>query len=195
MDLNSFLGNNDKRLFKIKFISAETKIIRGLSPLGLLQILVKFINTKIFSNSMEETIVTKSVQQTRELGEKVARELTGGSILVLYGELGSGKTTFVQGLAKGLGIKKRVISPTFIIIRSYALKSQKLKFFYHIDLYRVEDQEDLQGLGLEEILADPQNIIAIEWAENLGDLLPKKRWDVWFEYIEEEKRKITWKKM
>lgn len=121
-------------------------------------------------------------------------------MIALYGELGSGKTTFVQGLAKGLGVKQRIISPTFIIIRTYKLKSQNSnrktttqnsKLFYHIDLYRIVN--DIKGLGLEEILENPQNVVAIEWAERLGDLLPKERWDLYFKYLDEEKRKIIWK--
>ncbi|MBI5465102.1 tRNA (adenosine(37)-N6)-threonylcarbamoyltransferase complex ATPase subunit type 1 TsaE, partial [Candidatus Gottesmanbacteria bacterium] len=111
-------------------------------------------------------------------------------VLALYGELGSGKTTFVQGLAQGLKIKKRIISPTFVFIRPYAI-SHKQYTFYHIDLYRIEKLEDTRGLGLEEILDNPTNIIAIEWAEKIGNILPKKRIDVKFEILGENGRRIT----
>ncbi|MDO8621586.1 MAG: tRNA (adenosine(37)-N6)-threonylcarbamoyltransferase complex ATPase subunit type 1 TsaE [Candidatus Levybacteria bacterium] len=150
----------------------------------------------------KDVFITNSFEETQALGEKVAKNLKGGGILALYGNLGDGKTTFVQGLAKGLGIKRRIISPTFIIVRSYAtkLKSQSSKIkatiqnskvFYHIDLYRIDSQRDVEGLGIEEIINDPKNIVAIEWAEKMGKLLPKKRWDIKFEYLDEGRRKIT----
>lgn len=132
-----------------------------------------------------EIHITKSASETAKLGEKLAKRVTNGGILALYGDLGSGKTTFVQGLAKGLGITKRIISPTFVIIRQYYN-------FYHIDLYRVENQHGLEGLGIEEIFNNPKNIVAIEWAEKLSDMLPKGRLDVRFEHMDEGERKITW---
>ncbi len=136
----------------------------------------------------EKIFITNNSVETQRLGEKFSKSLKRGEIIAMYGDLGSGKTTFVQGLAKGLGIKRRMISPTFIIVRSYKLG---VRSFYHIDLYRVADEKGIKGLGLEEIMEDPQNIVAIEWAEKMGDLLPKKRWDVRFKYVSEDKRKIT----
>lgn len=133
---------------------------------------------------MNEEIITNCFEETQKLGEKIGSDLKKGTILALFGELGSGKTTFVQGLAKGLGIKRRIISPTFIIIRKYQISN-----FYHIDLYRIEE-EDIGELGLIEILKDKSSIIAIEWAEKLGKLLPKKRIEIHFEYLGENKREI-----
>lgn len=134
-------------------------------------------------------MITDSYKKTQSLGEEFAKKLTGGLVVALHGDLGGGKTTFTQGIAKGLGIKKRIISPTFVIVRTYKIG---FKNFYHIDLYRVQSKSDIEGLGIEEILKNPENIIVVEWAERLGDLLPKKRIDVYFEYIDEEKRKITY---
>ena len=132
-------------------------------------------------------------------------------VIALYGDLGSGKTTFVQGIVRGLGIERRIISPTFIIVRQYQLKCpiysssehQRVekfsKFssrqartinFYHIDLYRVQSERDIGGLGIKEIINDPQNIVAIEWAEKMGKLLPEKRVNIDFESLSENKRKI-----
>jgi tRNA threonylcarbamoyladenosine biosynthesis protein TsaE len=102
--------------------------------------------------------------------------------------LGSGKTTFVQGLAEGLGIKQRIISPTFIIMRSYESGS---KNFYHVDLYRIESEQDVEGLGLLEFMNDPQNIVVIEWPEKIKNLLPSMRIDIIFNYIDEERREIV----
>lgn len=135
----------------------------------------------------QQTFITKNFQETQELARKFAKELRSGDVVALYGDLGGGKTTFVQGLAKGLGIEKRIISPTFIIVRSYKLRAGS---FYHIDLYRIEREKDMEGLGIEEITNDPKSIVTIEWAEKLGNRLPKKRWDIKFEDLGEDKRKI-----
>jgi len=140
-------------------------------------------------------VVTKSAQETAALGEKIANQLIikhEPLIIALTGELGSGKTTFVQGLAKGLGIKGRILSPTFIMIREYTVHRTKNKEqrFYHIDLYRIEDEKDIEGLGLEEIWNNHQNIVAIEWAEKIKNILPKKRIDIYFKYLKNDKREI-----
>jgi len=134
-------------------------------------------------------IVTKSGQETQKLGEKIANTLRNGGVVALYGELGSGKTTFIQGFARGLGIKQRIVSPTFVFIRQYYLPS-KIYHLYHIDLYRIEKPEEAKGLGLEEILSDPNAIVAIEWAEKVSDILPEKRIDIKFEVLNENERKI-----
>lgn len=124
------------------------------------------------------------------MGKKLAADLKGGELLALTGELGSGKTTFAQGLAKGLGIKQRIISPTFILMRKYDLGS---KNFYHVDLYRLEDnvEREVRNLGIEEIWDDPKNIIVIEWAEKIKNMLPKNKMWIEFENLGEDKRKIT----
>jgi len=135
--------------------------------------------------------ITNSFEETRKLGEEFARSHLARlkyGVIALYGDLGSGKTTFVQGLAKGLGIKRRIISPTFIIVRNYKLE---VGSFYHIDLYRIQNEKDIESLGIEEIIKNPENIVAIEWAEKMGNLLPKKRWNIKFEYLDEDKRRIT----
>lgn len=140
-------------------------------------------------------IITKSAAQTQKLGQEIGRDLKPPAVVALYGELGSGKTTFIQGVARGLGIKKRIISPTFVFIRQYEISSRGSQLwghgnFYHIDLYRIEKLGDAKGLGLEEIFADPDGIVAIEWAEKIKEILPKKRMDILFEYISENERKV-----
>ncbi len=134
-------------------------------------------------------ILTKSAIETQELGQKLADNLTDGGLVCLYGNLGSGKTTFVQGLANGLGIKQRIVSPTFIFIRSYSLNNGQT--LYHIDLYRIESLMDARALGIEEILSDPKNIVLIEWPEKIKEILPKKRTEIFFEYIKDNERKIN----
>jgi len=133
-------------------------------------------------------IITKSAQETQSLGKKIGLDLKSGSLLALYGELGSGKTTFIQGLAKGLGIKKRILSPTFVFIRPYPLSPQGT--FYHVDLYRINEVTEATGLGLEEIFADPEAITVIEWAERIKEILPQKRREIFFDYLDENQRRI-----
>lgn len=122
-----------------------------------------------------------------------AKSLRGGDIVALYGNLGAGKTTFVKGMASGLGIAKRLISPTFILIRTYDVKNNKkgIKRLYHLDLYRLENDKDFKSLGLEELLEDSHSVIAIEWAEKMKNALPKKRWEILFNDIDEKKRELT----
>jgi len=136
----------------------------------------------------QREIITNSFSETQKLGEEFAKNLKGGGILCLFGDLGSGKTTFVQGLAKGLGIKNKIISPTFIIMRTYQLTPNS---FYHVDLYRIENEKDVEGLGLLEIINDPQNIVVIEWPDKIENILPEKRINILFNYVDENRRKIT----
>src|SRR3989338_4707385 len=94
-------------------------------------------------------IITKSAKETRALGEKIAAKLRGKEALCLFGQLGSGKTTFVKGLAQGLGVKrKEVNSPSFILMREYKGKIP----LYHFDLYRIKDPKELCNIGYEEFV-------------------------------------------
>jgi tRNA threonylcarbamoyladenosine biosynthesis protein TsaE len=142
----------------------------------------------------DKTVITKNFEETRELGEKIVRKLNDTTILALYGNLGSGKTTFTQGLAKGLGIDQKIISPTFIIVRKYEIPNNltihQFNNFYHIDLYRIVNEGDIKSLGLEEILDDKTNIVAIEWPEKIENILPDKTMKLYFEYLENDRREI-----
>ena len=119
-----------------------------------------------------KTIKTKSAEETRGFAKDFAKDFLSGGIIALSGDLGAGKTTFAQGFAQGLGITDRSVSPTFLIIRQYPVP-QKKSFFYHIDLYRM-DNINLKDSGLEEILSDSSNIVMIEWAEKISEYLPKQ---------------------
>jgi len=135
-------------------------------------------------------LVTKSAEETKNFGKEVASNLEGGEVFALSGELGSGKTTFVQGFAEGLGIKGRIISPTFILMRKYGAGD---KDFYHIDLYRLEGnvENEVINLGLSDIWTKPENIVVIEWAEKIEKIIPKSAKWIKFENLGGEKRKIT----
>ena len=139
---------------------------------------------------------TNSGKKTKKLGEILAKELVKiktektALVLALSGELGAGKTTFVQGLAKGLGIKEKVKSPTFLIIKSYKLRVKNFKNFIHIDAYRLKKPKDILALGWREMSGDTKNIIVIEWAKHIAKILPAHHIDINFKHIPENKRKI-----
>lgn len=140
-----------------------------------------------------QKIITKSKNETIELGESIVSRLHGGEVVALFGELGAGKTTFVQGMAKGLRIKRRILSPTFIIVRHYPIANNKsFNVLYHIDLYRLKDPQELQGLGLTELFASSDSIVVVEWPERLGTFLPQKRREIYFKYISDQEREIKW---
>lgn len=140
------------------------------------------------------SIITKSAQETTRLGRKIGHSFLTepqgdiANVTYLFGEMGSGKTTFVQGLAQGLGISGRLLSPTFIIVRRYDLK-KNYSYFYHIDLYRLTRFQEFASLGLAEILSDKTVIVAIEWAEKLKNFVPK-RTDIHFKALKDSSRQI-----
>lgn len=138
-----------------------------------------------------EIYKTSSAIQTKKLGEQFAKKyLKSGGIVALSGDLGSGKTTFVQGIAKGLGIKHKIISPSFIIIRQYKLpKSQNI--FYHIDLYRVDRNVGKSQLGLDEIFSNESSVVVVEWADKLLGELPKNVTRVNLSYLGLNQRRIN----
>ena len=138
--------------------------------------------------------ITASPQETARIGQEFGNYVrkTGIHVVCLYGELGSGKTTFAQGFAKAFGITFRLLSPTFIIVRRYDLTDER--YLYHLDLYRLENEEELGALGFSEMLADPSAIIVIEWAEKLTRLLPKNRIDIHFRALEDGKHEIVIKR-
>lgn len=112
--------------------------------------------------------LSHSENETKQIAKDLVKK-TKGHIFALTGEMGAGKTIFVQGFAKGLGITEKIISPTFVLIRQHRiLKSEKT--LYHIDLYRLDRVEDLKQLGLSEILDGENNIVLIEWAEKIKEL-------------------------
>jgi len=147
-------------------------------------------------------ILTNSPGQTKKAGEVLSKEIIktklskGALIIGLEGDLGGGKTTFLQGFAKGLEIKEKILSPTFVIMRRFKIRvnscSNLCKFanFYHIDCYRIKKSEEILDLGFREVMSNPRNIIAIEWAEKIKKILPKDAIWVNFEFINKKNRRI-----
>ncbi len=134
------------------------------------------------------TLRTVRSEETSQFGEKIAVGIVKTwqqalpvepHIYCLYGSLGSGKTTFTQGFARGLGIKARVVSPTFLISKRYSTQFEG-RYFYHLDIYRMDSPADFETIGLTEILSDMSSVCIIEWAEKLQSFLPKHRSDLFF---------------
>lgn len=115
-----------------------------------------------------QTLISNSEEETRLLAEKLAKQINRG-VVALSGDLGAGKTTFVQGFAQGLGIKEKIISPTFVLIRQHQIPGTD-KILFHIDLYRLEDNANLKYLGINEIVENPNYLVLVEWAEKLKEL-------------------------
>jgi tRNA threonylcarbamoyladenosine biosynthesis protein TsaE len=149
---------------------------------------------------------TTNYKQTQKLGEKFAKEshkladkITGGKtalVIALSGNLGSGKTTFLQGFAKGLGVKEKILSPTFVIMKRFSAQGGPVsgwKNFYHIDCYRLKDSKDILELDFKKLVLNPENIIAIEWPEKIGEVLPQKTITINFKFVDKYKREIIFK--
>ena len=137
---------------------------------------------------MAKVFVTESEDKTIALGEDLARRLKHGDLVALFGDLGTGKTRFVQGVCRGLGIREHVASPTFTIVNQYNAGELVV---YHFDFYRVNSLSEIRDVGFEDYVAG-DGISLIEWAEKVHQLLPSHRYDVRLELGETENtRKIT----
>ena len=142
---------------------------------------------------MKKTI-TKSAKETFDRGFALAEGLKGGETLALIGDLGAGKTKFIQGLAKGLGVKEKVNSPTFNILKVYKVRRRgKIKNFFHIDAYRLRSGKDLRVLGIDEILASPESVVAIEWADKVRAVWPRDTKVISLKPRGEKEREIAFK--
>lgn len=162
-------------------------------------------------------IITNNLEETQQLARDFAKNLKGGEVICLAGDLGAGKTSFAQGLLQGLGADGPYTSPTFLIMKEYesyipqptsrnlqpknmhgedsgvqdtgyGLKAAGFRI-YHIDAYRISE-DDLMNLGWEEIVVNKNNIIILEWPEKVEKILPEKMIYISFEWIDENKRKI-----
>lgn len=128
-------------------------------------------------------VITKTALETRQLAEKLAGFLFAGSLITLSGQLGAGKTTFTQGLGKGLNIKKNITSPTFTLLKIYHGDLP----LYHIDAYRLEGLS--QDLGFEEYI-ESDGVCVIEWSHFISDLLPENRINIEINILDDDKREL-----
>lgn len=142
-------------------------------------------------------ITTRSANETKKIASILAREASktkidaSALVIALSGNLGAGKTTFTQGFARALGIRERVLSPTFVIMKIYALqKRARAQHFVHIDCYRIHSPRDITPLGVKEIFKDKDAIILIEWPERIRTLIPKSALWVKFRHGKKENERI-----
>lgn len=163
---------------------------------------------------MTYTIITKSNLETKKFAQEFADNLKGGEIIALSGDLGAGKTTFTQGLAKGLGIKDKITSPTFVLMKQYGarveskgkegknlIQKQRLQSnsnlllkpltLVHIDAYRMQDERDTLGIGICDFLGRSNTVTIMEWPEKIIKLLPKNTIWIKFKHINENTREIV----
>jgi tRNA threonylcarbamoyladenosine biosynthesis protein TsaE len=128
-----------------------------------------------------------------EQAKKIAQSLVPqehATILALSGDLGAGKTTFVQTLSRELGVTEVVTSPTFVIMKKYQLSDSLFDALIHIDAYRLKNSHELEVLGWNEMIKDPTNLICIEWPERVESLMPPYTQHLTFTFIDEEHRDI-----
>lgn len=139
---------------------------------------------------------SNSAAETKKLAAKIAAKITRmkpsthARVITLLGDLGAGKTTFIQGFARALGVTHRITSPTFVIMKRYALKRGSYKNLYHLDAYRVSHIKELAPLAFDEVLANPENIILIEWANNLKGARLKKPVRISFRHGKKEHERV-----
>lgn len=131
-------------------------------------------------------ISTHSPEETKELAVKIATKIKKGDVIALYGDLGAGKTTFTRYLAEALGSVSRVQSPTFVVARRYGGSIP----IQHLDLYRLTSEDELEDIGISELLADEEGVVIIEWPQVAEKFLPESTIRIYFEYVEENERKI-----
>jgi len=136
-------------------------------------------------------IISKSPQETQEIARRILSNFKKGGVIALHGELGSGKTTFAQGIARALGITQRVVSPTFLIRKEYSIPTKNnIRKLYHLDLYRLQSAKEVDAIGIREIMNEQDALVLIEWPEKIIESLPTSTIHIIFEYIDETIRKI-----
>lgn len=165
---------------------------------------------------LEKKYLSKTPVQTKRIGNTLAKTILNfqlkkdkAFVLGLKGDLGGGKTTFLQGFARGLGVKEKILSPTFVILKKFEINpsssrkrqrnqlsgelqaTAKFKIFYHIDCYRIKKTKEILDLGFKEITFNPQNIVAVEWADRISEIMPSPSLILHFRFIDIQSREIT----
>ena len=120
------------------------------------------------------TIKTKSEEETLTIGRQIAEVLTHGTVIALYGDLGAGKTVISRGIARGLKITEPVTSPTFTVVQEYPLEQGG--FLFHLDMYRINSEDDAYSFGIEDFLFTDESIALVEWPERIPGLLEESEY-------------------
>jgi tRNA threonylcarbamoyladenosine biosynthesis protein TsaE len=133
--------------------------------------------------------ISRSLKDTAHIAEEVLKKIkkmrsSGARVITLQGDLGAGKTAFAKLFLKSLGVKKRIVSPTFVLLKRYPLT--KKENAYHMDAYRIKKIEECDALGLKEIFADTHALILIEWPERIKKIIPKKKFTIRFTHGKKE---------
>lgn len=145
-------------------------------------------------------IVSNSAEQTREIGSRLGRRLRRGDLVLLHGDLGAGKTTLAQGIARGLGVAVPVQSPTFTLVHEYEVElapgeigaaDDAVGRFYHLDLYRLAGEDDLDSFGFDDFLAPADGVALVEWPERAATRLPNAYLLVRLGHLGEGKRRLV----
>lgn len=145
---------------------------------------------------VKEIIITKTREETERFASRLARQILElkpvrqAVVIGLVGDLGSGKTVFAKGFAKGLGVKEIIASPTFVLEKIYKLAAKNYRHLIHIDAYRLENSKELIDLGIKELIRDSRNIILVEWADKVKKIIPQKSILIRFETLKKNQRKI-----
>lgn len=134
--------------------------------------------------------ITNKTEETELVAQDLVDGLIGGEVLALSGNLGAGKTVFAKALAKKLGVKENVTSPTFVLMKVYELDNENIDTLVHVDCYRLEQGENMTDIGLGDYLQDKKTVTIIEWADKILSL-PKNTTKINIESLGEDKRKIT----
>lgn len=144
-------------------------------------------NKRVTTNNPKETRVL-----AKSLAESILKEKPKKDALVIafLGDLGTGKTTFIKSFIRTLGVKKRVTSPTFLISRRFGLpKASNYENVFHVDAYRIAETKELKEVGIDKAIKDPNNIVLIEWADRVKNILPKGTIWIRFKHGEKEKQR------
>lgn len=138
-------------------------------------------------------LVVRGGEAMRDLGHRIGAQLMPGDVVLLHGDLGAGKTTLTQGIAEALGVQGVTQSPTFTLVSEYpaTLADGSPATLYHLDLYRLEDPEQLGDIGWEEVIAPEGDVTVVEWPERAGDWLPDRFVLVTIAYLDVDSRVVT----
>ena len=139
-----------------------------------------------------QVFVSRSREESEAFGAALARALPPGSVVAMYGNLGAGKTVIARGFARGLNIAEAVSSPTYTIVQEYDIPDSDYRF-YHLDLYRIADEQAALGFGVDEFLNDPEAWTLLEWPVRIEKILPPETIQLTIEALDDNTRSITLK--